>query len=86
MGQVEHELKTHQQFYEAAWSGLKTFEVRKNDRNYQVGDTLILKEWDHTKEVYTGQKLRVEVTYILSDPQYVAKGFVILAINYREMC
>jgi len=83
---MTHELKTYPEYYNAAFSGIKTFEVRKNDRNYQVGDTLILKEWDDMKEEYTGAKLKVEVTYILSEPQYVAEGYVILAINYREMC
>lgn len=43
---TEHELKIHPQFLSRIASGQKTFEIRKNDRDYQVGDTLILMEYD----------------------------------------
>lgn len=39
-----HKLKTVQPFFDAVWSGEKTFEVRKNDRNFNIGDRLMLIE------------------------------------------
>lgn len=54
-----HELKILPQYFEAVQSGLKTFEIRKNDRDYKVGDTLVLKEYNN--EAYTGREIRKDV-------------------------
>jgi len=43
---MTHELKIWPQYYCRVADGSKTFEVRKNDRGFQPGDTVILKEWD----------------------------------------
>ena len=59
---MTHELKLLPEYYEDVALGIKTFELRKNDRNFQVGDELILKEWDGEK--YTGRKLYRHVVYI----------------------
>lgn len=47
-----HELKTDPKVFEDIISNGKNFELRKNDRNFQVGDLLILKE---TK--YSGREM-----------------------------
>jgi hypothetical protein len=41
-----HELKIWPKFYCRVADGSKTFEVRDNDRGFQPGDVVILKEWD----------------------------------------
>lgn len=41
-----HELKIDPKYYCRVADGSKTFEVRENDRGYQSGDTVILKEYD----------------------------------------
>lgn len=43
-----HELKIWPQFYCRVLDGSKTFEVRDNDRFFQPGDTVVLKEYDPT--------------------------------------
>lgn len=79
MGTV-HELKIYPQYFEEVLNGNKTFEVRKNDRGFQVGDIVILKEFDNIR--YSGREVKAEITYILNDSFYgVATGFVVLAIK-----
>ena len=41
-----HTLKIYSEYYDAVRNGIKTFEIRKNDRDYKVGDTLRLREYD----------------------------------------
>lgn len=76
---VTHELKINRQYYEDILSNRKKFEVRKNDRNYQVGDFLLLREW-HDGE-FTDRCMPVKVTYILDDPQYCKQGYVIMTVE-----
>jgi ASC-1-like (ASCH) protein len=76
-----HELKTWNEYFEEVFMGHKTFEIRKNDRNFQKGDTLILKEWNPKTEQYTGREMVRNVTYIPEGGSFgLEKGFVIMAI------
>ncbi len=66
---MQHELKTWPEYYQKIITGEKRFEFRYNDRNFQVGDTLLLKEWDNTTKYYNGREVEVKVTYIFKpDP------------------
>lgn len=75
-----HELKVLPEYYDAIESGKKTFEIRKHDRDYKVGDILALREWDGKE--YTGALITKEVIYILTDGSgYVLTGYVVMSIN-----
>ena len=77
---IGHSLKILPKYFNAIKSGSKTFEVRKNDRGFEVGDKLILKEWNNGK--YTGRGTKKEITYILDDNSgYVLEGYVIMGIK-----
>ena len=81
-----HELKCLTDYFEAVVSGEKPFEVRKDDRSYEVGDYLalneVLAEGQRLSEelIYTGRCCLVRVTYKLSVPEYCKNGYVILGI------
>lgn len=60
-----HELKTCPGSFRAIKMGLKTAEYRKDDRGFDTGDELILREYDITKEEFTGDRVTALVTHIL---------------------
>lgn len=83
---TEHELKTWPEFFKDVISGKKKFEVREDDRGFEVGDTLWLQEWDPKSKAYTGHEIRVKVTYILRRLPMLAEGYVIMSIGPIEDC
>lgn len=87
---ITHELKTDPEVFQAIIDGLKTYEIRKADRDFKVSDTLLLRETSHTGEemasgeplVYTGREYRATITHILRGPIYgLSDGWALLSIN-----
>jgi hypothetical protein len=74
-----HDLKIWPQYFDTVLSCVKTFEARKADRDYRVGDHLVLREWSKIEE-YTGREVIVRITYIL-DGELAIPGFCIMAIK-----
>lgn len=62
---MKHELKTWPVAFELALSGAKMFEIRVNDRAFQVGDILRLREYELETDHYTGRELLREVTCVV---------------------
>jgi hypothetical protein len=76
-----HELKILPEYYEEVKAGNKTFEVRKNDRDYMKNDTLRLKAWDGEKYL-DKPPLERRITYILDNfPDALKEGYVILGLG-----
>ena len=74
---MTHRLKIREEYYKAILDGSKCFEIRKNDRGFAVGDTVILKEMTDDM-LYTGNEIPVEITYITDYEQkddYIVFGF-----------
>ncbi|MFG6322390.1 MAG: DUF3850 domain-containing protein [Lachnospiraceae bacterium] len=75
-----HELKVLQDYFDDVLTGKKRFELRRDDRDYQVGDIFILKEWTPDGG-YTGRQYSGTISYILrgcSCPGYgLADGYCI---------
>lgn len=76
-----HQLKCEAQYFEDCVSGRKTFEVRKNDRNFHLGDYLALNELTKATKVETGRSALFHVIYILNDKDFVKEGYVVLGIE-----
>ncbi len=62
---MHHDLKTWPEHFDNVVKKVKTFEIRKNDRNYKVGDTALLKRYDPDKKVYTGETCQIFISHIL---------------------
>lgn len=80
---MTHELKINPKFFDDIVYHGKSFEVRKNDRNFKRGDMLVLKNW--TKENgYTGEIILCYVGYVLTHkdfPEGISDGYAILSLN-----
>lgn len=74
-----HTLKLWPQFFGPVADGSKPFEIRKNDRDYRVGDTLVIQEWCPKKREFTGHECRAIVSYLTEFQQ--RKGNVVLGIK-----
>ena len=74
-----HDLKTVQPYFDALKKGLKKFEIRKNDRDFQVGDYLHLQEYD-TEQGYSGDDLFFKVSYLLDNEDFLQKGYVCMSL------
>ena len=78
-GQKVHHIKLGATFFEEVASGEKTFELRKNDRDYKKGDILEMMEFKDGKN--TGRTVRVLVTYILEEFAGLEDGYCIMATS-----
>lgn len=58
-----HDLKIHPRYLKEVLSGKKTFELRRDDRGFSVGDPFILCGWDG--KAYTGETFSARISYIL---------------------
>lgn len=76
-----HKLKTVNPHFQNLFDGLKTFEVRFNDRNFKVGDFIECREYLPSLGVYTGRIICFQISHILEDSNYCKEGYVILSIK-----
>ncbi|WP_278847834.1 DUF3850 domain-containing protein [Megamonas hypermegale] len=77
-----HTLKIKPKYFNDVLVGKKNFEVRLNDRNYQEGDEVILKEFNDG--IYTGKSIRAVITYLLKHndfPVGIPKDYVVFSIE-----
>lgn len=84
-----HELKTWPLSFKMIESGVKNFEVRKNDRGFKVGDELLLKEFvpacyyeDCFEDHYTTKVLSRKIDSILDGGQFgIEKGYCVMSLG-----
>jgi hypothetical protein len=60
-----HELKIWPACFAAVESGAKPFDLRENDRNFRVGDVLLLREYEPETEQYSGRTLLRAISHVL---------------------
>ena len=82
---MTHALKTWPEYFQAVSERGKSFEVRKFDRPFKVGEKLLLQEWDNIKGSYTGDEIEVVITYILQGGQFgIEPGYVVMGIKLKD--
>ena len=83
---MTHKLKILPKWYDDVLNERKKFEVRKNDRDFKVGDILLLQEWERGK--YTGREILKEIEYIYhGDGAYgLSEEYCILGLKEMKQC
>jgi len=71
-----HNLKIEEEYLNAIKNRSKTFEIRYNDRGYQVGDILVFEDPKEESGQYA-----VFVTYMVSDERFCKENFVTMSIK-----
>ena len=82
---MKHKLKIWPGLIGPIATGAQTFEIRKNDRDFKVGDVLSLEEYQPVTGRYTGDDIEVKVTYILHIDGFPGfpSGFVGMSIEMQ---
>ncbi len=79
-----HQLKSVGSSYQDIASGKKKFDFRKNDRDYHVGDRIVLKEYSALTGNYTGRETLAHVTYIQPGGMFgIPEEYCILGIEVK---
>lgn len=79
MGIQHHYLKIKHKYFDDVLEGIKTFEIRFNDRGFKVGDILHLQEYH--KGEYTRREITREICYMIDDPEYCKPGYVVIGLR-----
>ncbi len=88
-----HELKIKHEYLIEVDMGRKTFELRKNDRDYQVGDLIRFIDIKQSNsgncdcDIYIDKDTLYKITYILKNVEEYGldKDYCILAIKKLEI-
>lgn len=81
---VVHSLKCWPEYFACILDGSKRFELRKNDRAFDLGHFLSLWEWCPKAMAYTGRSIAVRVTYVMPHDWEIPglkDGYVVLGIE-----
>jgi hypothetical protein len=77
-----HCLKTWSPYFSEVERGIKTFEVRRDDRGFSVGDVLVLQEFDIVNKRYTGNMVSRLIIYKLDGDQFgIEAGYCVLGLG-----
>lgn len=81
-GPARHVLRTWPDQFRVLAAGIKTFEFRHDDRDFEVGDMLVLREWQPARKEFTGNELIRWVTYIVRGPDFgIPEGYCVMSIS-----
>lgn len=63
-------------------AGIKTAEIRKNDRDYKAGDYLVMRPVSSNGEYASDGDITAEVLHVLTDfPEGLQEGYCLLSLR-----
>lgn len=83
-----HEIKIIEPYYTIVQARWKTFEVRKDDRDYRTGDYLKMRLWDEEKQDFDISQPPIigRIAYKLDGGQFgIEKGYCVLQMDYDSI-
>lgn len=83
MEPVTHYLKSWAHFYDAIEAGEKMYDLRDaRDREFNIGDYVLLQRYDMVAGVYTGEELLLQISYITDRDTPCALSSVVLSEGF----
>ena len=79
---MKHKLKIEPKYFNAVKRGVKSFEIRKNDRGFEVGDQFILQQYENGE--YTGAEVWGYICYVTDFEQ--KDSYVVFGLDIRGHC
>ena len=79
-----HEIKLNREFCEDVYNGAKQFEIRKNDRQYEVGDIIKFIPWEPHSEASFKHPIKQNayiIKYILRGGYGLKDGYIAMQIK-----
>lgn len=74
-----HDIRLGDSFFDDVLECRKSFELRKNDRDYRVGDILYMMEFKDGRN--TGRAVKRKIIYMLEDFTGLEDGYCILGME-----
>lgn len=78
---TKHHIKCSPLYFQPMVDGDKRFEYRENDRDYKVGDMLVIEEYSIFTDKYTGRNIWFDITFIFQGDLGLPDGYCIMSLN-----
>lgn len=79
----DRRLKTVDPWFQLVWDGLKTVEVRKSDRDFQIGQEWYLDHYDPVTG-YGHKQIYIKITHVLAHddfPEGIQPGYCMISFQ-----
>ncbi|MGL5076117.1 MAG: DUF3850 domain-containing protein [Waterburya sp.] len=74
-------MKSINPYFEDVYQGRRKAEIRKNDRQFQVDDGLLLLEFEPHQNLFLDRSITLEITHILDDETYLQPGHIMMSVE-----
>ncbi len=83
---TRHFLKSTTRHFQDVVAGRKTMEARKADRDFYIGECILLQEYCHHTQRYSGKEQLIKITDITEGAEYgIMPGYVMISFEGVEL-